>query len=72
MDHYDADDLLDVQDAAAELGKGISTVWLLARQYNLPRYRIPSRSKRTFFRWGDLRAALDTPQRIDRQKKEQR
>jgi hypothetical protein len=54
------DDLLTVEDAAAALGRSPRTVWDLARERNLPRYRIPARGKTTFLRWGDVYDAYHT------------
>ena len=48
------DEYLDVEQAAAELGLGQSTVWLLMKRAGVPRYRIPGRGKRTFLRRADL------------------
>ena len=49
-----ADEYLNIAQAAAELGLGQSTVWLLLKRADLPRYRIPGHGKRTFIRRSDL------------------
>ncbi len=59
------DDLLTVEDAAAALGRSPRTVSDLARERNLPRYRIPARGKTTFLRWGDVYDAYHTAQVVD-------
>jgi hypothetical protein len=64
------DDLLTVEEAAAALGRSPRTVWDLARERNLPRYRIPARGKTTFLRWGDVYEAYHTPHVVDPQVKD--
>ncbi len=49
-----SEDYLDIAQAAAELGLGQSTVWLLLKRSNVPRYRIPGHGKKTFIRRNDL------------------
>ncbi len=64
-----SEEYIDVAQAAQELGLGQSTVWLLMKRANLPRYRIPGAGKRTFIRRSDL-ARLKEPVRVDRQEPE--
>jgi excisionase family DNA binding protein len=59
------DDLLTVEEAAAALGRSPRTVWDLARDHALPRYRIPARGKTTLLRWGDVSAAYHTPRVVE-------
>ncbi len=59
------DDLLSVEEAAAAIGRSPKTVWNLAREQDLPRYRIPARGKTTFFRWGDVYDAYHTPRVVE-------
>jgi hypothetical protein len=55
------DALLTVEEAAAALDRSTRTVWDLAREHALPRYRIPARGKTTLLRWGDVLDAYNTP-----------
>lgn len=55
------DELLTVEEVAVEIKRGTATVWNLARDHDLPRYKLPARGKTTFFRWGDVQQALNTP-----------
>ncbi len=64
-----AEEYIDVAQAAQELGLGQSTVWLLMKRANLPRYRIPGAGKRTFIRRSDL-PRLKEPVRVDRREPE--
>lgn len=59
------EDLLSVEEAADRLNRRPSTVWILAREHNLPRYRIPARGKTTLLRWGDVREAYTTPRAVE-------
>ncbi len=47
-------DFLDIAQAAQELGLGQSTVWLLLKRTDIPRFRIPGEGKKTFIRREDL------------------
>ncbi len=61
----DPEALLSVEEAAAALGRKASTVWILAREHNLPRYRIPARGKTTLLKWGDVLDAYNTPRPVE-------
>lgn len=55
------DDLMTVKEIAAAIGRERATVFNLARDHNLPRYRLPARGRTTFLRWGDVQVAMATP-----------
>ncbi len=61
----DLEELLSVEEAAEALGRKASTVWILAREHHLPRYRIPARGKTTLLRWGDVLDAYNTPRPVE-------
>jgi hypothetical protein len=50
----DNDEYVDIPQAAQELGLGQSTVWLLLKDSDIPRFRIPGEGKRVFLRRADL------------------
>lgn len=52
---------LDVDAAAAYLGKGASTIWLYLKRYEWPTYRFPLHGKRTFIRQADLDGLRNAP-----------
>ncbi len=55
------DDYLDVEQVQGLLGVSKPTVWNLLKRYDLTRYRIPSRGKKTLIRKSELLAAMDRP-----------
>ncbi len=57
----DPEELVTVLEAAQELGMGESTLWLLIKRHDLPRYRMPGRGKTTFVRRSDVARAYRTP-----------
>jgi len=57
----EVDDLITVLDAAQEFEMGESTVWLLIKRHDLPRFRLPGQGKRTFIRRSDFEEAYRTP-----------
>ena len=59
------DDLLSVAELAEALGTSQTYIWLFAKRYNLPRYRLPARGKTTLFRWDDAWRAYNTPQPVE-------
>ena len=61
---HEPDELLSVEEAAAALGRKASTVWILAREHTLPRYRTAARGKTTLLRWGDVLDAYNMPRPI--------
>ena len=63
MGHDDPnmEDLLTVDQLAAEYNLGRSTVWLHPRRLQVPRYRTPATGKTTLVRRGDWERALTTP-----------
>ncbi len=60
----DPETLVSVEEAAEALGRKPSTVWILARDHNLPRYRVTARGKTTLLRWGDVLEAYNTPRPV--------
>lgn len=61
MPRHKPDDLLSMDEVAEAIGRKRATVYNLARDHNLQRYRMPARGKTTFLRWGDVQAAMATP-----------
>lgn len=57
-------DLLPAEDAQVYLGVSRATFWNLIGRYHIPKYRIPIRGKRVFFRRVDL-DRLRVPIRVD-------
>ena len=55
------DEYLDVEQVQELLGVSKPTVWNLLKRYDLVRYRIPSRGKKTLVRKKDVLAAMDRP-----------
>ena len=55
------DEYLDVEQVQALLGVSKPTVWNLLKRYDLARYRIPSRGKKTLIRKNELLAAMERP-----------
>lgn len=66
---YKEDELVSVEEAAEAIGRKSSTIWILARDHGLTRYRLPARGKTTLFRWGDIRAARETPRPKDEERR---
>jgi hypothetical protein len=57
-------DLVAAEDAQVYLGVSRATFWNLVRRYGVPKYRIPIRGKRVFFKRSDL-DRLREPIRVD-------
>lgn len=55
------DEYLDVEQIGALLNVSEATVWNYIRRYNLPRFRIPARGRKTLVRKSDLMRALEQP-----------
>lgn len=60
------EELQTVKDLAEAYEMGESTVWLLIRRHDLPRYRMPGQGKKTFIRRGDFDRAYRTPVPVKR------
>jgi hypothetical protein len=60
------DDLLTVDQLAAEYDLGRSTVWLYLRRHQVPRFRTAATGKTTLVRRGDWEQALHTPVPVTR------
>ena len=63
-DNGDMEELLTVDQLAAEYDLGRSTVWLHLRRLQVPRYRTPATGKTTLVRRGDWERAMATPVRV--------
>ena len=63
-DDRNIDDLLTVDQLAAEYDLGRSTVWLHVRRHRVPRYRTAATGKTTLVRRGDWEQAMTTPMRV--------
>ena len=50
----DAQDLLTAEQAQEQLGVSRATFWSLIKRYQIPRYTIPLKGKRVFFKPTDL------------------
>lgn len=55
------DELQTVKALAEAYEMGESTVWLLIRRHDLPRYRMPGQGKKTFIHRDDFDRAYRTP-----------
>jgi excisionase family DNA binding protein len=55
------DEYLDVEQVQELLGVSKPTVWNLLKRYDLTRYRIPSRGKKTLVRKRELLEAMERP-----------
>jgi excisionase family DNA binding protein len=62
------DEYLDVEQVAELLDVSKPTVWNLLRRYDLVRYRIPSRGKKTLVRKQELLAAMERPVPIQKRR----
>ena len=58
------DDLLSVPELARALGMSETSVWLFAKEHDLPRFRVRARGKTTLFRWEDAWAAYNAPRPV--------
>ena len=47
---YKPDDLVEIEDIADTISRNHTTVFNLARDHKLARYKMPAKSKRTFLR----------------------
>jgi hypothetical protein len=63
-DDRNLEELLTVDQLAAEYRLGRSTVWLHLRRLQVPRYRTPATGKTTLVRRGDWDQAMRTPMRV--------
>ena len=61
----DPEELLNVAQIGAEFGMSESAVWALAKDYDVPRFKLP-RKRWTLFRRGDVERILTTPIPINR------
>jgi predicted DNA-binding transcriptional regulator AlpA len=50
----DRDDLLTAEQAQERLGVSRATFWALVKRYQVPRYKVPVRGKRVFFKPAEL------------------
>jgi hypothetical protein len=61
-----SEDLLSVDQLAADYNLGRSTVWLYLRRHQVPRFRTAATGKTTLVRWGDWEQALHSPVPVTR------
>ena len=61
-------ELLTVEEATERLGVSPATFWNLVKRHKLPRYKIPMRGKRVFFKPSDL-DRLSEPVLVDGQRR---
>lgn len=59
---------LDIDAAAAYLGKRPSTIWLYVKRYSWATYRFPLHGKRTFLLQSDLDELRNAPPEVTRPK----
>lgn len=57
--------LLSVEDAQVHLGVGRGTFFTLVERHRVPKYKIPARGRRVFYKRSDLDRLLQ-PVRIDK------
>ncbi len=60
-------DLLSAEDAQVHLGVGRGTFFSLIGRHKLPKYRIPARGRRVFYKRSDLDRLLQ-PVRVDQKR----
>ena len=58
------EELLTVEEATERLGVSPATFWNLVKRHKLPKYKVPLRGKRVFFKTADL-DRLNEPYRVD-------
>ena len=58
------ENLLTVEEATERLGVSPATFWNLVKRHKLPKYKIPMRGKRVFFKPSDL-DRLSQPIRVN-------
>jgi excisionase family DNA binding protein len=58
------DELLTVEEATERLGVSPATFWNLVKRHKLPKYKLPLRGKRVFFKPSDL-DRLNEPFRVN-------
>ncbi len=63
------EELQTVRAVAEAYEMGESTVWLLIRRHDLPRYRMPGQGKKTYIRRDDFDRAYQTPVPVERDAK---
>jgi excisionase family DNA binding protein len=60
----DQEELLTAEEAQRHLGVSRATFWNLIKRYRVPKYRLPLRGKRVFFKRADLNRLFE-PVRVD-------
>ena len=58
------DDLLSAEDAQVHLGVGRGTFFSLIERYKVPKYKIPARGRRVFYKKNDIDTLLQ-PVRVE-------
>jgi hypothetical protein len=65
------EEYLDVEQVQALLGVSRATVWNIINRYNLERFHIPARGKKTLVRKSALMEALNRPVPVRRRRGQQ-
>ncbi len=64
----EAEEYLDVEQIQQLLGVSRATVWNMLNRYELERFHIPARGKRTLVRKSDLLRVLEQPVPVKRRR----
>ncbi len=64
----EAEEYLDVEQIQEMLGVSRATVWNILNRYDLERFHIPARGKRTLVRKSDLQRVLEQPVPVRRRR----
>ncbi len=64
----EAEEYLDVEQIQEMLGVSRATVWNILNRYELERFHIPARGKKTLVRKSDLTRALERPVPVRRRR----
>ena len=64
----EAEEYLNVEQIQGMLGVSRATVWNILNRYDLERFHIPTRGKRTLVRKSDLLRALEQPVPVRRRR----
>ncbi len=64
----EGDEYLDVEQVQEMLGVSRATVWNILNRYDLERFHIPARGKRTLVRKSDLLRVLEQPVPVRRRR----
>lgn len=68
----ETEEYLSVEQIQALLNVSEATAWNYIRRYNLPRFRIPARGRKTLVRKRDLMRALEQPIPVEKPTRKKR